>query len=484
MNSQRRFGASRVSPLGALALSLLLMMVCLPAVAVTSSSSAFQYGSMSAASWLQLGLRQTHFTSITTVPEQDQQASDVRARLTLQPKEQFKDKMVGSLYKLDIHGIYSLDEHDDNHVVVPAAFYRWQQGAQSLAFGRMQRDYLAFDEAFGLGLVQPTFTWDPLEVEQQGLTGLYYQTESTHWTLTGFVSYINLPDQGADFSIDDGNIRSSNRWFTSPAERVWVGNASSQLNYQLNEPNVADVIWQPGVFLEAQYHTRSRNRWIKAFYAYKPINQFHLGVDAQVKIPANQQSKTNLIITPYVARHHLYAIESGMDGRILSGAFAVVVERVERPVVPEAQIESKLNDMVHLGFTLDRYMPEMGLPRVQTTLRGLWQVETSESPKEQALGNQVDEAMDRFRFQKALGAGVNWNAMNKGPIRLFVGVEYLYSFDEEGEIASLMAHMVRDRHWNYRLRFDVLGASGRGDYGFISKNQANDRILGEVSYVF
>lgn len=123
---------------------------------------------------------------------------------------------------------------------------------QTLFLGRSKKQWSLIDKTWKLGLWQPLFKWNPLQAEEQGLTGFF-----SEWVAEGelpntvllYASNIFIPNQGARFELREGQFEKVNPWFKTPPPQMQLMKVTTPVKYNLIVPEVDEIINQPSAGL-------------------------------------------------------------------------------------------------------------------------------------------------------------------------------------------------------------------------------------------
>lgn len=179
-------------------------------------------------------------------------------------------------------------------------FYLPTDETTKIYFGRKLWNWSSLDSDFNLGFFQPQFRWNPLQPENQGLFGYFWDRKTSDWGLTLFASYLFLPDQGASYEIKDGQFENTNPWFRPPPQNIKFQGAVLPIDYRIEKPDTAKVIFRP--LLAAQFrYGHSKGLYSQFSGAYKPAHQLALGysgvlVTTRVKIKVVPQVYNEILL--------------------------------------------------------------------------------------------------------------------------------------------------------------------------------------------
>jgi len=388
------------------------------------------------------------------------------------------------------HGIYqgTVQSSDEQYYGIPEAYFgeskvdatgvRW-------TVGRQKRHWSRFDEEFGMGIWQPQLRWDYLNPIQEGLTGLFFDfTASRSVSMTFFASSVFLPDQGPNFHLQDGQFESANRWFWSPKTNVQIFNQSNPASFDLSMPRAEDVIFQPSLGGNIRFESRSTPWWAQLDYAYKPMNQMHLGWDCEkCMTPGNLSPRAT--IHPSVLMHRVATLEGGVQDEDQRSWVSVTSDVPTSPQGPPGWTQSDYNDVVFAGASYAHYMNFMSHPGwLKVSYLRAFEKSTAQPS---ILGDErVESSLDRYPYKEIVAAEWEWILMQGEHDQLSWRTRYTYSIPEEGSWVSMQLWL-KQRNWSWNLSADVLGAeidSTSQDVGLFTRYRENDRLSGGVSYVF
>jgi len=222
----------------------------------------------------------------------------------------FENKFSNSRLWADIGAGGLIGTAGHSYIKVPELYYQAGRfGPIKSFFGRWKTNWSFADDYWNMGLTQPQFLWDGARPEAQGLTGLFVDYKSSSsFRLTGFLSYVFLPTQGATYTLSDGSLISSNPWFVAPVEAVSFSNELFRLNYEINTPAASDVVFRPSLGLRMSYNERNLGAFVNGFYFLKPRNELLLPFQGNLNLTTFNGDVT---VTPVVANHQLLGMDVG-----------------------------------------------------------------------------------------------------------------------------------------------------------------------------
>jgi hypothetical protein len=187
------------------------------------------------------------------------------------------DKNPAGFFKIDLSARYAIGNSVLSYVNVKELYVNFPVGEISNVYaGRRLMNWSAIDNIWNLGVIQPQFKWNQLNPQNQGLFGIFWESNLKGIDYTLFATPIYIPDQGAGYEIKDGQFQSGNPFFRAPPQNVKFGSQLLPIDYDIHRPEVNDVISQ------AMYGAQFRIGDERGFFGrvagiYKPSNQLALG---------------------------------------------------------------------------------------------------------------------------------------------------------------------------------------------------------------
>ena len=380
----------------------------------------------------------------------------------------------------------SANEAEEFYVGAPELFVRLtdDDSEVQVTVGRQRRTWSEFDQRLALGIWQPQLRWDYLDPIQQGLTGAFFDLDVDALHMTLFASPIFLPDQGPQFRLNEGRFESPNRWFWQPQTRIRFANETSNLYYNLETPRVEEIVMNPSLGAMMQVDPEGP-LFIRLAYAYKPMNQFFLGIECSGCVdPVTTDSTAT--VHPLVVNHHVLTMESSW---IRESDRFLISWTMDRPVDPNIPADwwagSELKPVSIPGVS---YENNFLLFNKHMTLGADYFREISDgrSKGEDDLMRRVESSGDRYSFQDLLSLTGRVELYSGLKRKLHVTMKYAYSFEERGSWLNSRLSYTKDQVETF-LGFDVLGSETdplSSDAGLFSRYRTNDRVYTGVGYVF
>lgn len=383
-------------------------------------------------------------------------------------------------------GLFTLDQSEAPYVMVPEAYLSRsiEDSGWQLSLGRKRESWSALDDLWKLGIWQPMARWDYLRPVPQGLTGLFVGHREKGFQAEFLISPFFLPDQGPSFSLNNGRFASNNPWFSPPPQELLLMGQVTAINYRLTAPSFGSVVNHPGVAGKVVLGDLDNGLWARAALGVLPVNQFHLSIESYGSVSLTQfTNQAVAVLHPLVINHQVATLESGFSQDDSKFWGSLTYDAPNAPNVPDGWIQSDLFPTLFAGFGLKQKLPIFGIKRSEMGLSYLkrWQ-------KESILTNdmtaELNSSLDRFPLKDAISWDWTVQLFNVASRTVKVGLKYLYSLPEQGSLLSGDLALMTSQNWQWELSFDLLGTSGSGGDGLISRYRTNDRVSGGVRYVF
>ena len=370
-----------------------------------------------------------------------------------------------------------------SYIKAPQLFYRMGKRSKfNIVVGRELNDWSYLDSHWNMGMTQPLFKWDTAQPEEQGLTGIFVNIPVVEDTLdiTLFGSYMYLPTQGASYQLTDGELRSSNPWFSSPIEAITLSGERIDLNYSLTVPKAQDVVFKPSYGLQIGTPISKMGFIASAFYLNKPRNELVLPFEGALNLST---FKGDINILPQVANHQVAGLDIGAKYSIGKTVLSWVREfgidydvplNTTYPVLSDQDIYS-LATVFSVSKKQRVGLSYIKVDRQDTLVEGLFS------------STQIDAYAARNRFEEA--ARVYWEgllAKVSSKYRVKTKLMYTQSLQKDNVWVSADVRWAASRGLEFFTHCDFFGSSKDQIVGedFISTYQNNDRCLVGGHYAF
>ena len=438
-----------------------------------------------ATNYLDLNLRQNRYFG-------DVQSSAQTANYTVLSLDlNLETQSPGFNYRVNPVAQGALETKQEFYFGIPEAYVQPRKIAPgfNLTIGRQRRTWSRLDEEFNLGVWQPQLRWDYLAPVQQGLTGVFFDWSlAPNLNFTFFTSPLNVPDQGPQFQLKNGQFESGNRWFAQPTSRMAIFPNTAMaidapLYFELDKPTEEDLVMHSSFGFGLQYQT-PQAFWTQFSYAYKPRNQIHIGLECANCVLVGAPMEITAVIHPKIIKHHVVTWEMGFDRIDDRGWLSITADVPNTSGFPREWAEASLDPAIMVGASYQHYV---------RWYRPSWlhysYLHTFDVPRahDKALGfERVHSSLDRYPFKEL--ASVEWKLMvsQLRNHQFNWKNRYSYSIPERGGWLSTSVELAQ-RSVTWALGVDVLGAQvdpNSSRAGLFSRYRANDRVFGGVSYVF
>lgn len=186
-------------------------------------------------------------------------------------------KSENDAFKMNLTGMYAVGNPVLSYLNVREIYFTYDIDSTSrLHIGRKINIWSNVDDKWNLGFFQPQFRWNSLSPENQGLTGFFWEKTMQSFDFMLFASPIFIPDQGPGYELKEGQFESNNPWFQAPPQNVLFQNQLLPIDYQIQNPNISDIVFQPNFGLQVKYG-ESRGLFAHLSGFYKPSHQVAFG---------------------------------------------------------------------------------------------------------------------------------------------------------------------------------------------------------------
>ena len=353
----------------------------------------------------------------------------------------------------------------------------WRQ--DQFVVGRKKELWSISDEEWKLALFQPTFSWNPLSPESQGLMGIFINIRAQDLSfpagLVLFGSPIFIPDQGPSYEIKNGRFTAENPYFTMPPSQAEFSGQTVDINYNVQKPEISEVVFNQSFAIKAYAGNLQDGFYGQASYAYKPVNQLSLGFRGF--ITANNELDVDVL--PKVWYHRLLSADLKFSRGGFFAGIGGFQEVLQDPEFESEwtynQISNSLGASVYAGMKGSRYW-----------VRGsVLQISGAEKKTVGAdSGNASTINTTRFPAQRAWQlageAMVYRSGINK------VTVETTYRQDMDNEFSLWLGGLQHqwNRQWAWGLNYQLVAVNKTGKQNFYTAYENNDLVGLGVHYVF
>ncbi len=385
---------------------------------------------------------------------------------------------------IDVHAFYSFAE--DKPFINPTELYYERKGkTATVTYGRKIQELSYADDFWELGLWQPRFTWDKLKPEQNGLTGLFFEGQNkggSNWL--GFVTGINVPEQGPSYYIENGIVTSKNPWFKRPPKTANIAGVDTDVTYTIDKPQTEDIIFKPGLGFRFE-NSLATTETVGFSYAYKPINQFLTSYDYRLRI-ADASQTAPIRVIPQFPYHHMVSGDWRRQDDKINTALSLTFESPVRLPDNEQLISQQIDDQLMASAIVSYDVAGEG-PSAFKMYGGIlksWGAIADDSGDTFSGSTQFEL---RQRWYEAYRVGMTYPVWTKWK-RLYNTMELTYDRAQNGGLFMTQLEYNVFDSWILTGALDVMAVfdskETRYDNSLIRNFRANDRVSMGISYVY
>jgi hypothetical protein len=328
------------------------------------------------------------------------------------------DKLRHDPVIVDLSGLYAFGQPTLSYLNIREIYFNYQiDEISKLYFGRKINNWSLLEKQWNLNSFNPQLTWNSLNPETQGLTGLFWERKENFWKLSLFASPLFIPDQGPSFELKDGQFENSNPWFQTPPQNVrFQGNIILPVDYQLSKPETSDVVFQTLYGAQIQIGEK------KGFFGqlsgmYKPANQLALGYKVVGVV-----TRVRVDLNPKVYTENDFAADIGYKEDWGVAQFSLLYSRPKSPVFDSVYNSPVFEDSLSFGpsvmFDLKPF--KLGLAYLDTTGGDVKEKGPDASPDRAALSQ-------RFLFRQAYQIELGYTEVFAQKIKIDSSFQYRQS---------------------------------------------------------
>lgn len=370
-----------------------------------------------------------------------------------------------------------------SYVKAPQLFYRQGQRNEShFIIGRALHDWSFADEFWNMGITQPIFKWNDARPEQQGLVGFFvtHPIVKNKFEMTAFTSPLFLPSQGPSYELINGQITSSNPWFTEPVQVLDLSGTAVDLNFDIEIPKTQEIIFQPSFGLQFSTPPNKKDGILNLFGMNKPRNDLVLPFEGLLNLTT---LNGDIVIKPVVPRHTIAGVDVGWNFNDFKTIFSWMYESeinydppvgTTYPIIPEQNIFS-FNQLFRVTDSQRFWISYIKVDRQANQVGGT------------NSGAQISAFLNRNRFEEALR--LKWEGLlfkTQSLYRVNASLAYNQSLVRDNVWVSADVRWSIYRGIEAFTQCDLFGGSEEQieAVDFMSAHQNNDRCLVGGHYAF
>lgn len=381
--------------------------------------------------------------------------------------------------KMDVSGGVAIGAPLLNYLNISEFYVQNRQSeTETFYLGRKKMLWSELDSRWDLGVWEPLFKWNPLNAENQGLTGIFWQVDKPFYTLMLFASPLYIPDQGPSFEIENGSFVKGNPWFRRPPESIRIWEEATAIDYKFEKPSESQVVLQNSFGLKLSFGDPQGLRG-QVGYTYKPANQLAVGYEGNLNI-AELKGAVNL--QPQVFYHSLvggdvsYKINRFRLG--VSGLYDkpnkddIFEEKWTHPIFDDAFLVSPFIEWANGAF---------GVALQHLDIFGGKVTEEGELAS-------ADRAplMTRYPYQEATQLSVMGNFSFKRSTKLATKISFTHSEKNKFDLIRMSARLRLSGLWSFISEMQMVRAEpvDMDNQNEVAQFVNNDRLMVGAAYVF
>lgn len=320
-------------------------------------------------------------------------------------------------FRVDLDGYYAVGNSALSYLNIREIYFTFEPEVNSHFYiGRKLNDWSSLDTDWNLGFFQPQFRANPLDPQNQGLFGLFWDHEQDFWKVSLFASPFFLPDQGPSYEIKEGQFESSSPWFHSPPPRIKFQGQILPIDYNINRPETEDVVLR-SVYALKLHAGQRRGFYADAAAAYKPAQQFALGYTGVLVT-----NRVKIDITPVAYNENLYAADVGYRDDWGLAQFSLLQTKPMQPYFKNSDNKPVLSDSLSFGPKLVYNFRPFQFELSYLTTQGGQVSETGPDSSSDRMS-----LTQRFLFREAAQLKAKYSQIFYNQFKLDSEIEYRFS---------------------------------------------------------
>ncbi|UXR63225.1 hypothetical protein EZJ49_09055 [Bdellovibrio bacteriovorus] len=381
--------------------------------------------------------------------------------------------------KMDVAGGVAIGAPLLNYLNISEFYVQSRQSeTETFYLGRKKMLWNELDTRWDLGVWEPLFKWNPLNAENQGLTGLFWQVDKPYYTLVLFASPLYIPDQGPSFEIEDGTFVKGNPWFRRPPESIRIWQEATAIDYKFEKPSESQVVLQNSFGLKLSFGDPQGLRGQMA-YTYKPANQLAIGYEGNLNV-AELKGAVNL--QPQVFYHSLVGGDiSYKYNRFRFGVSGLYDKPSKDDIFEEKWTHPVFEDAVLVSPFIEWATGAFGVAVQHLDIFG------GQVKEEGELASDNRAAlMTRYPYQEATQVSVMGNFSFRKTKRLMTKLSFTHSEKNKFDLIRVSARFRLSGLWSFIGEAQLVKAdpADKNNQNEVAQFVNNDRLMLGAAYVF
>lgn len=355
---------------------------------------------------------------------------------------------------------------------VTEAYTRFELAKGELFIGRKLLDWSDLDANWGFGRINNRTNFDFFEPGAEGLTGALYNTRIGNFLISGFASYVYIPElnPGQKYDKDKGTITCNNPWCRPvPADNSDTG-TTYRIAYDLNMPEISDIVFNYSAGLNLGYDFGKAQ--VKGFYMRKPENQ--ISVSASINLNTDgDEAFLDAQLFPEIYYHDVVGANLDVD---VSDNFVISGSYISYD--PESQPEGTEQILRYLKRkTLKKKEEYVGLGGVYT--KSKYQAKLNYIARVSEFEVEQDKLVEYPRWNQAVHASF----VSKVTAKLGLGLDLKYDMLTEDRLGMVKVNYAFRENVQVGAGVSVIGENSEKE-SYWSEFSNNDSVYGSLKYIF
>lgn len=389
------------------------------------------------------------------------------------------DPFTDDAFKMDISGGVAVGAPLLNYLNISEFYLQTRQSETETFFmGRKKMLWNELDSRWDLGVWEPLFKWNPLNAENQGLTGLFWQVDKPFYTLVLFASPFFIPDQGPSFEIENGEFVKGNPWFRRPPESIRMWQEATEINYTFERPSESQIVLQNSFGMKMSFGDPQGLR-TQLGYTYKPANQLAIGYEGNLNMA---ELKGDVKLQPQVFYHSLAGGDVSYKwDRFRFGVSGMYDKPSQDDNFTEQWTHPVFEDAVLVSPFVEWTTGSFGVSLQHLNIFGGEVTEEGEM-----ADSKRAPLMTRYPYQEATQLAVMGNFSFKRTTKLAAKVSYTHSEKNKFDLIRMSARLRLSNLWSFIGEMQMVKAepSTKENQNEIAQFVNNDRMMLGAAYAF
>ena len=381
---------------------------------------------------------------------------------------------------------------------IPEAYTDFEFSSSSrISMGRKVLAWSMVDEEWGLGRVNNRINFDFLNPGQEGLTGFTYsKTTKSGFGIDLFGSFTNIPELNPGFKIDSnaGTVECQNPWCKAPDATAPVEDEDKPIFYNVNYPEVADVVLKQSYGLNARFNKtfdlvdkekrsalekkgekvepNNLELGMNLFWFKKPENNISISAEVRYEI---EEDRIFVDATPEVYYHDV----TGGNIELNFSKYNTKLYGSAISINPNTSPDGDQNKVFEYTGIKPKKKKEDYLSGGIAFDNGNLKLRSGYIARVSDFDRENDILVEYPRWNQAIHLAVSHKVTGK----LLVSLDYKYDMLTEDRITMLNS--------SYRFASNIIGSVGANIIGtspekesFWSDYENNDAVYSSVKYTF